>query len=213
MPGHLRRDPRRGRSIWTPARHAAAIASPRSGMKVAADASRLPRSRLYLHRPRFCGRIPAGASDDTIPHSRHDLLCTIVSAARKLASLPSSLRAVVTCVAGARRDPPESETAGPCRHKHGIPAVLDRKRARSDPDGKRRHIHACGSGLRLHQTVGLTAPCENSPSGVRAPKISKTTPCKVAGGRRHPNTQLDTSGKSAAFLHHSAILHMPVVPQ
>jgi hypothetical protein len=34
---------------------------------------------------------------------------------------------------------------------------------------------------------------------VRARKISKTTPCKVAGGgRRHP-TQFDMSGKSLAY--------------
>src|SRR6185503_11499075 len=165
-----------------PVRGAAGTTNPRSCMTVAADASRLPGSRLCLHRPRLCRRIPAGAPDDAVPHSRHVVLRTIVSTARKLAALPSSLRAVVACVAGARRDPPESETAGPCRHKRGIPAVLDRKRAWPDPDGKRRHTHACGSGLRLHQTDGLTAPCENSPSKGHARKISKTTPCKVAGG-------------------------------
>ena len=159
MLGHLRRDPSRGRSDWMPMWDAAAISSPRFCMMVAADASRLPRSRHYLRRPRFCRRILAGAPDDAIPHSRHDLLRTIVSTARKLASLPSSLRADAACVAGARRDPSGSETAGPCRHKRRFPAVLDRKRARPDPDGKRRHTHACGSGLRLHQTVALTAPC------------------------------------------------------
>jgi hypothetical protein len=39
------------------------------------------------------------------------------------------------------------------------------------------------------------------------PKISKTTPCKVAGGRRNRRFEpiLDTSGKSAALLHHRKI--------
>src|SRR5712691_11825416 len=42
-------------------------------------------------------------------------------------------------------------------------------------------------------------------------KISKTTPCKVAGGRWHgcferiPRKHFDTSGKSAALFHHRAI--------
>jgi hypothetical protein len=43
-----------------------------------------------------------------------------------------------------------------------------------------------------------------------APKISKTTPSKVAGGGRHPTKQLDASGKSGAFFHYSEILHAPV---
>jgi hypothetical protein len=42
---------------------------------------------------------------------------------------------------------------------------------------------------------------------VRAAKISKTTPCKVAGGGRHSTKQLDTSGKSAAFFDYSEILY------
>src|SRR6266566_8389247 len=39
------------------------------------------------------------------------------------------------------------------------------------------------------------------------PKISKTTPCKVAGGRRQGRFGqiLDTSGKSGALLHHHTI--------
>jgi hypothetical protein len=36
----------------------------------------------------------------------------------------------------------------------------------------------------------LRVTLENSPSKVRAPKISKTTPCKVAGGRRRPKSNL-----------------------
>jgi hypothetical protein len=40
-------------------------------------------------------------------------------------------------------------------------------------------------------------------------KISKTTPCKETGGRRHgsrtPQKHFDTSGKPAAQLHHRAI--------
>ena len=43
------------------------------------------------------------------------------------------------------------------------------------------------------------------------PKISKTTPCKVAGGRRQGRFGpiLDTSGKSTAFLHHRTIRETP----
>ena len=45
------------------------------------------------------------------------------------------------------------------------------------------------------------------------PKISKTTPCKVAGGRRQGRFGpiLDASGKSAALLHHRTIRETPVV--
>ena len=44
------------------------------------------------------------------------------------------------------------------------------------------------------------------------PKISKTTPCKVAGGRRQGRfgPTLDTSGKSTALLHHRTIRQTPV---
>ena len=44
------------------------------------------------------------------------------------------------------------------------------------------------------------------------PKISKTTPCKVAGGRRPGRfgPTLDTSGKSPALLHHRTIRQTPV---
>jgi hypothetical protein len=47
------------------------------------------------------------------------------------------------------------------------------------------------------------------------PKISKTTPCKVAGGRRQGRLGpiLDTSGKSTALLHHRTIRQTPVGPQ
>src|SRR6267378_2283018 len=43
-------------------------------------------------------------------------------------------------------------------------------------------------------------------------KISKTTPCKVAGARRQGRFGpiLDTSGKSAALLHHRTIRQTPV---
>jgi hypothetical protein len=46
------------------------------------------------------------------------------------------------------------------------------------------------------------------------PKISKTTPCKVAGARRQGRFGpiLDTSGKSAALLHHRTIRQTPVGP-
>ncbi|HMM93137.1 hypothetical protein [Bradyrhizobium sp.] len=54
---------------------------------------------------------------------------------------------------------------------------------------------------------------ENSLSKARAAKISKTTPCKAAGGRRHSEKQLDTSGKSGAFFDYSEIRHAPVAPQ
>jgi hypothetical protein len=44
------------------------------------------------------------------------------------------------------------------------------------------------------------------------PKISKTTPCKVAGGRRQGRFGpiLDTSGKSTALFHHRTIHETPV---
>jgi hypothetical protein len=44
------------------------------------------------------------------------------------------------------------------------------------------------------------------------PKISKTTPCKVAGGRRQGRfgPTLDTSGKSTALLDHRTIRQTPV---
>jgi hypothetical protein len=48
---------------------------------------------------------------------------------------------------------------------------------------------------------------------MRAAKISKTTPCKVAGGGRHPKKQLDVSGKSVAFFDYSEIRQTPVAPQ
>jgi hypothetical protein len=83
--------------------------------------------------------------------------------------------------------PLRAKTAGPCRHEHRIPAVLDRKRAWSDPDGKRRHIHACGTGLRLHQTVGLTAPRENSPSKVRGSQNIENNP--MQSSRRPPPSE------------------------
>jgi hypothetical protein len=54
---------------------------------------------------------------------------------------------------------------------------------------------------------------ENSPATARAPKISKTTPCKVAGGRGPATKPFDTSGKSGAYFDESEILHAPVAPQ
>ena len=47
---------------------------------------------------------------------------------------------------------------------HRIFVVLAWQRAGPDPDDRRRRIHAGGSGVRLQQTIGLTAPCENFPS-------------------------------------------------
>jgi hypothetical protein len=42
---------------------------------------------------------------------------------------------------------------------------------------------------------------------LRAAKISKTTPCKVAGpDSRQPEKQLDLSGKSLSYFHHSEML-------
>lgn len=49
--------------------------------------------------------------------------------------------------------------------------------------------------------------------GARPPKISKTTPCKVAGDRRHPNKHLDMSGKSVAIFHYPETVQTPVAPQ
>jgi hypothetical protein len=37
-------------------------------------------------------------------------------------------------------------------------------------------------------------------------QISITTPCKVAGGRRHLTKQFDTSGKSGALFDYSEIV-------
>jgi hypothetical protein len=68
----------------------------------------------------------------------------------------------------------------------------------------REQTHDLGIGtrsLRAFRTVAL----RRSP---RLPsKISKTTPCKVAGGRRNQRfgPKLDMSGKSAALLHHPNI--------
>jgi hypothetical protein len=44
---------------------------------------------------------------------------------------------------------------------------------------------------------------------LRAAKISKTTPCKVAGptaGGWRPEKKLDLSGKSLSYFHHSEML-------
>ena len=79
----------------------------------------------------------------------------------------------------------------------------------SDADAEATIERAWSLGVRFFDRVTL----ENSPSKVRAPKISTTTPCKVAGGRRHSTTQLDTSGKSGAFFDYSEILYAPVAPQ
>jgi signal transduction histidine kinase len=43
-----------------------------------------------------------------------------------------------------------------------------------------------------------------------ATKISKTTPCKVAGGRRHSKATLEASGKSGARLQNHAIEKRPI---
>src|SRR5437879_13690959 len=73
----------------------------------------------------------------------------------------------------------------------------------------RSAMQARGTRYHAYRTVPLPAQLrvtlENSPSRVRAPKISTTTPCKVAGGRRHSTKQLDTSGKSGAFFDYSEI--------
>ena len=42
----------------------------------------------------------------------------------------------------------------------------------------------------------------------RAAKISKTTPCKGAGGRRRSMQLLDTSGKSGVIFHYSEVMHI-----
>jgi hypothetical protein len=42
--------------------------------------------------------------------------------------------------------------------------------------------------------------------GATIPKISKTTPCKVAQAPAAPERQLDTSGKSVALFHYSEIV-------
>src|SRR5882757_1336836 len=49
----------------------------------------------------------------------------------------------------------------------------------------------------------------NSPPQVRADKISKTTPCKVAGGCRRSTRPLDTSGNSGIFFQYSEIVDPP----
>jgi hypothetical protein len=59
------------------------------------------------------------------------------------------------------------------------------------------------------QHMHLWAGCLTVTPGRRGSrqKILKTTPCKVAGGRRNRRFEpiLDTSGKSAALLHHRKI--------
>src|SRR6267154_636845 len=67
-----------------------------------------------------------------------------------------------------------------------------------------------------HFGTAKASPARAASSGILAatpcrcgsqPKISKTTPCKVAGGRRQGRfgPMLDTSGKSTALLHHHTI--------
>src|SRR6266702_7722369 len=63
--------------------------------------------------------------------------------------------------------------------------------------------------------VRLQAGCLSARRGGSQPKISKTTPCKVAGGRRQGRfgPTLDTAGKSTALLHHRTIRKTPAGPQ
>src|SRR5882724_13606870 len=49
----------------------------------------------------------------------------------------------------------------------------------------------------------------NSAPQARAAKISKTTPCKVAGGCRRSTRPLDTSGNSGVFFQYSEIVCPP----
>ena len=71
-----------------------------------------------------------------------------------------------------------------------------------------------GRGAPLRCGEGLASPSafrqdvsQSRRVAVAPAKISKTTPCKVAGGRRHRRFEpiLDTSGKSEAPLHHRTI--------
>jgi hypothetical protein len=60
----------------------------------------------------------------------------------------------------------------------------------------------------LARVCGFKQDSRSHAASLRSqPKISKTTPCKVAGGRRqrHFGPALDTSGKSMALLHHRTI--------
>jgi hypothetical protein len=62
------------------------------------------------------------------------------------------------------------------------------------------------TGLADHSyRIGIRNKCVS--------QISKTTPCKVAGGGQHSTKQFDTSGKSGAFFHYSEILYATVAPQ
>jgi hypothetical protein len=47
---------------------------------------------------------------------------------------------------------------------------------------------------------------------MRAAKISKTTPCKVADAGRHSKAHLDSSGKSRVNFYYSEMLQTPRCP-
>src|ERR1700722_1084494 len=80
-------------------------------------------------------------------------------------------------------------------------------------EGKGHTFESC----RVRHFVAAKASLAYAPSGRvfrchpgsprLPPKISKTTPCKVAVGRRNRRLEpiLDRSGKSAALLHHRKI--------
>ena len=73
----------------------------------------------------------------------------------------------------------------------------------------------CNAFVKRRSGVRSSPPARTIAAAVRGalPKISKTTPCKVAGHRRRSPKQLDMSGKSGAFFDYSEILCASIAPQ
>src|SRR5712691_495466 len=101
---------------------------------------------------------------------------------------------------------PNHRTAAAALHllRH-VSAAKGRDRKETRP-GRTRAIFATAKAslaCAASSRILAAAPRRGGPQ----PKISKTTPCKVAGGRRQGRfgPTLDTSGKSTALLHHRTI--------
>lgn len=120
-------------------------------MVIVSNASSVSCSWSHFRRTRFDRRFPAGAPDDTLPHSRCGMLCAILSATRKLASDSFSLRAGATRVAGAWRDLLEGEADVACGHQPRLAAGLVRKRTGTARDDQRGGACACGSCIRVYE--------------------------------------------------------------
>ncbi len=119
-----------------------------------------------------------------------------------------------TCEIGVHRS---TLARNPCKHcvsnRDAPVAQLDRA---PPSEGGGHTFESCRA---RHSTTAKASPACAASSGILAavprrcgsqPKISKTTPCKVAGARREGRFEpiLDASGKSAALLHHRTIRQM-----